>query len=117
MFKKTFAVSLIAGFGITIAHSAQAQQAPSGADLLRNPQGQDALNNLFNNRGDNPQAGLMQLIQRVSQGSVDPDAFRIEQRENLDAATAAFLKRRQALQQSQPVQAVPAVQPVQPLLK
>lgn len=113
MFKKAFAVSLIAGFGMAIAlsHPAQAQQAPSGADLLKDPQGQDSLNNLFNNRGENQQAGLMQLIQRVSQGSVDPDAFRVQQRESLDAATAEFLKRRQALQQSQPVQMAPTVQP------
>ncbi|HTL89951.1 MAG TPA: hypothetical protein VL134_11155 [Leptolyngbya sp.] len=115
MSKKTFAISLIAGFGIAIAGSAsaQAQQAPSGADLLKDPQGQDALNDLFNNRGNNPQAGLMQLIQRVSQGSVDPAAFQIQQRENIDAATVEFLKRRQAaLQKSQPVQVAPAVQPL-----
>lgn len=112
---KAFVVGLMAGFGVALALSqpSQAQQAPSSADLLRDPQSQDSLNNLFNNRGDNATSGLMDLIQRLSQTSVDPDTFRQQQRESLDAATTEFLKRRQVLlQQSQPVQAAPAAQPV-----
>lgn len=111
MSKKMFAFGLIAGFGISIALSqpSQAQQAPSAADLLRDPQSQDSLNNLFNNRGDNATTGLMDLIQRVSQTSVDPETFRQQQRESLDAATVDFLnKRRLLMQQSQPAPVAPA---------
>ncbi|MCU0548460.1 MAG: hypothetical protein MUC48_03850 [Leptolyngbya sp. Prado105] len=56
----------------------------------------------------------MDLIQRVSQGSVDPEAFRQQQRESLDAATVDFFKKRQQLlQQSQPqVAPAPVVQPI-----
>lgn len=116
MSKKKFALGLIAGFGIAlIATPSLAQQAPSSADLLKDPQSQDSLSNLFNNRNDNPSSSLMDLIQRVSQGSVDPEAFRQQQRESLDAATAEFLtKRRQRLQtqsQGAPVSPTPAVQP------
>ncbi|MBW4439923.1 MAG: hypothetical protein KME10_01540 [Plectolyngbya sp. WJT66-NPBG17] len=115
MFKKAFALGLVAGFGVAIAQPLHAQQAPSSADLLRDPQSQDSLNNLFNNRGDNATTGLMDLIQRVSQTSVDPETFRQQQRESLDAATLDFLnKRRQLLQQSQtaPVAPAPVVAPL-----
>lgn len=115
MSKKAFAFGAIAGLGIAFAVSqpSQAQQVPSSADLLRDPQAQDSLNSLFNNRGDNPTGGLMDLIQRVSNPSLDPEAFRQQQRESLDAATAAFFKRRQQLlQQSAPVAPTPVVQPV-----
>jgi len=111
MSKKAFAFGVIAGWGaaIAVAQPSQAQQAPSSADLLRDPQSQDSLNTLFNNRGDNPSAGLMDLIQRFSQTSVDPETFRQQQRDSLDAATADFLKRRQLLlQQSQPASVTPA---------
>ncbi len=111
MFKKAFALGLIAGLGIAIVlpQSSQAQQPPSSADLLKDPQSQDPLSDLLNNRGNNSTTGLMQLLQRVSQGSTDPEAFRQQQAENLDAATAAFLnKRRQLLQQSQPAPVAPA---------
>ena len=115
MSKKMFALGLIAGFGVSIALSqpSHAQQAPSSADLLKDPQSQDSLNNLFNNRGDNASTGLMNLIQRVTQTSVDPETFRQQQRESLDAATVEFLnKRRQLLQRSQPAPVAPVVQPV-----
>ncbi|MER3434954.1 MAG: hypothetical protein C4288_16435 [Leptolyngbya sp. ERB_1_1] len=119
MSKKAFAFGVIARFGaavalacaggIALSQPSQAQQAPSSADLLRDPQSQDSLNTLFNNRGDNPSAGLMDLIQRFSQTSVDPETFRQQQRDSLDAATTDFLKRRQLLlQQSQPASVTPA---------
>lgn len=111
MSKKGLAIALVAGFGIAmaLAHPSQAQ-TPSSADLLRDPQSQDSLNNLFNNRGDNATTGLLDLIQRVSQGSVDPETFRQQQRESLDAATAAYLAKRRALQtqpQTAPTQVAP----------
>lgn len=117
MSKRAFALGLIAAFGVSMAVSqpSQAQQVPSGADLLKDPQSQDPLNSLFNNRGDNPSTGLMELIQRVTQTSVDPETFRQQQRDSLDAATTEFLnKRRQLLQRSQPAPVTPApvVQPV-----
>jgi hypothetical protein len=114
MSKKKFALGLIAGFGITmIAAPSHAQQAPSSADLLKDPQSQDSLSNLFNNRGDNASSSLMDLIQRVSQGSVDPEVFRQQQRESLDAATAEFLNKRRQMLQTQPQTApAPVVQPL-----
>lgn len=116
MSKKAFAFGAIAGLGIAFAVSqpSYAQQVPSSADLLRDPQAQDPLNSLFNNRGDNPAGGLADLIQRVSNPLIDPEAFRQQQRESLDAATADFLKRRQLLLQPQtaPVAPAPVVQPV-----
>ncbi|MBD2082671.1 hypothetical protein [Leptolyngbya sp. FACHB-17] len=116
MSRKALAFGFIAGLGaaFTLAQPAHAQQAPSSADLLRDPQSQDSLSNLFNNRGENPSTGLMELIQRATQTSIDPDAFRQQQRDSLDAATAEFLKRRQVLLQSQPASVTPAptTQPV-----
>lgn len=114
MSKTTFALGLITGFGIAlIAAPSQAQQAPGSADLLRDPQSQDSISNLFNNRGDNPSSSLMDLIQRVSQSNLDPEAFRQQNRESLDAATVEFLKKRRQLLQNQPqVTPAPAVQPV-----
>lgn len=116
MSKKVFAFGAIAGLGIAFAVSqpSHAQQVPNSADLLRDPQSQDSLNNLFNNRGDNPAGGLADLIQRVSNPAIDPELFRQQQQENLDAATANFLKRRQQLLQNQaaPVAPAPVVQPV-----
>lgn len=113
MSKKALAFGLIAGFSaaLALAQPSHAQQAPSSADLLRDPQSQDPLNDLFNNRGDNPSTGLMNLIQRVTQTSIDPETFRQQQRDSLDAATTDFLKRRQLLLQSQPASVTPAAQP------
>jgi hypothetical protein len=111
MSKKGFAIAL--GLGIAmIAAPSQAQQAPGSADLLRDPNSQDSLSNLFNNRGDNPSSSIMDLIQRVSQSSVDPEAFRQQQRESLDAATADFFKKRQQLLQQPQAAPAPAVQPI-----
>ncbi|MGG6263768.1 hypothetical protein ACQ4M3_17730 [Leptolyngbya sp. AN03gr2] len=116
MSRKALAFGAIAGLGIAFAitQPSHAQQVPSSADLLRDPQSQDSLNNLFNNRGDNPTGGLMDLIQRVSNPTLDPELLRQQQQENLDAATANFLKRRQQLLQTQtaPVAPAPVVQPL-----
>lgn len=113
MSKRAFAIGVIAGLGVAFASQpSQAQQTPNSADLLRDPQSQDSLNSLFNNRGDNPAGGLAELIQRVSNPTVDPETFRVQQRESLDAATAEFLKRRQLLLQQQSAPVAPVVQPV-----
>lgn len=103
MSKKGFALKVLIGLGFTvaIAQPSWAQTAGS-ADLLTGTGSQDALTNLFNGRSDNASTGLMDLIQRVSQGNVDPEAFRQQQRENIDAATAEFLARRRQLLQAQP---------------
>jgi hypothetical protein len=116
MSKKGFALKVLVGLGFTIAlaQSSQAQTAP-GADFLRNPDSQDSLTNLFNNRGDGSATGIMELIQRVGQANTDPDLLRQQQRENIDSATADFLtRRRQALQgRPKPAQTAPAA-PVVP---
>ncbi len=112
MARKGF-LALLAGVGLTIAvvQPTLAQQAPSGASLLKDPQSQDPLSNLFNNRSDNATGGLFELMQRVSQGNVDPEAFRQQQRETLDAETAKFLAQQRRLLQAQP-QTAPAANPV-----
>lgn len=107
-------LALLAGVGlaIAVAQPTLAQQAaPSGAALLRDPQSQDPLSNLFNNRSDNATSGLFDLMQRISQGNVDPEAFRQQQRETLDAETAKFLAQQRRLLQAQP-QTAPATNPV-----
>ena len=116
MSKTAFVLKVLAGMGlaIVVAQPTWAQTAGS-ADLLTGTESQDALTNLFNGRSDNSSSGLMDLIQRVSQGAVDPEAFRQQQRENIDAATADFLQKRQRALQSQP-QVAPTnpVTPVNP---
>lgn len=117
MSTKKFALGLIAGLGIAlVAAPSHAQQAPGSADLLLDPQSQDSLNSVFSPRDGNASSSLMDLIQRVSQSSLDPEAFRQQQRDSLDAATAEFFnKRRQLLQtqpQATPNTAAPVVQPL-----
>lgn len=114
MAKKGFALTLLAGLGLAMAIAQPSgAQTSSSADVFRDPQSQDALSNLFNNRGDNATGGLFELIQRVTQGQVDPDAFRMQQRENIDSAAADFLNRRRQMLQSAPTQ--PQTAPTAPI--
>ncbi|NDJ18942.1 hypothetical protein [Myxacorys almedinensis] len=110
---KTFALSLFVGVGLGVAIASQAvAQTPNSADLLRDPQSSNTLNDLFNNRGDANTTGLMQLIQQLSQGPLDPAAFQAQQRENLDSAARSF-REQQRLRFQQP-QSVPAAVPASP---
>jgi hypothetical protein len=113
MAKKGLALSLLAGLGIAIA-AAQPGFAQNSADLLKDPNQGDSLNNLFNNRGDGSNSAIFDLIQRISNPTLDPAAFRQQQRENLNSAAAEFrAKQRQLLQQQGQPQVAP-VTPVQP---
>lgn len=113
MANKGLAFSLLVGFGLAITAQPSLAQTPGSAELLlRNPDEGDALNNLFNNRGDGSTSGLFELMQRISNPAVDPVTFRAQQRENLDAATAEFFKKQnQLLQQKQPQAVPPATVP------
>ncbi len=111
MAKKGLVLGLFASFGIALvaAQPSFAQTSGSAADLLKSPDQGDALNNLFNNRGDGSTTGLMQLLQRIGSPSADPAAFQAQQRENLDAAAAEFrAKQRQLLKQQGQPQVAPA---------
>jgi hypothetical protein len=110
MAKKGLALGLFAGLGIALVSATPsfAQNSTSAADLLKSPDQGDALNNLFNNRGDGSTTGLLQLMQQLGNPSADPAVFQAQQRENLDAATAEFrAKQRKLLQQQTQPQAVP----------
>jgi hypothetical protein len=115
MGKNGFALKLLAGLGLAMAIAQPTwAQTPSSAEVFKDPQSSDALSNLFNNRGDNATTGLFDLIQRVSQGQVDPDAFRQQQRDNINSAAADFLNRRRQLLQGQPTQ--PKTAPTDPIV-
>jgi hypothetical protein len=106
MANKLFALSLLAGIGVmaTIVPSAIAQ-TPSSADLLKDPQSEDSLNKLFNNRDSSANtSSLLQLIQRFSQSSIDPATLG----DNLNDEAKAFKEaQRRRLQQTQQSQVAP----------
>lgn len=98
-----FLFGLMLGAGALLAvapTSAVAQNRPEPLEDLRTKDGAD----FFNGRGNGQGSSMMNFIQNAIIGLPrNSDEVAAEQRENLDAATAQFLKRRsEMMRKSQP---------------